>query len=197
MTLNRQQEILIDAVDTFGAIVQTAKALEELGELQTELSRLLVHCMTTNTAPEPTLIANIQSEIADVIIMCIQLQIINGDCSHIIEQKIERLEKLVKQKKEITMDFTNKYTEQLYDCLQNRMGITVARIADIIECEVTTYSGLQKIVFDTCNTKFTIGDIDYMDIDTVSFTTNTMICKDKNNNSYTFKSILGGLVYEG
>ncbi len=79
-----QQRICLRAVDHFGARHQIQKAIEEMGELITELSRL----QDNRTSKEL-----IRGELADVIIMAEQLRILYGpaDVDACIERKLEEL----------------------------------------------------------------------------------------------------------
>lgn len=79
-----EKYILNAAIDKFGKDSQISKAIEEMGELITDLARLQnSHAMNVN----------IISEIADVIIMMEQLKIIFGEDlveTH-VEHKLKRL----------------------------------------------------------------------------------------------------------
>ena len=74
------------AVDTFGSHKQMTKAIEEMAELQKELSKHLCEDLDNEDG--------IREEIADVLIMMEQLVYlfdINGKINEIKQQKIERL----------------------------------------------------------------------------------------------------------
>ena len=74
-------------VEHYGAKHQQEKAVEELSELITEISRY------NQNPDEPHLRANIIEELADVIVMCNQLMIIfdcTGEVEEIINYKINR-----------------------------------------------------------------------------------------------------------
>jgi NTP pyrophosphatase (non-canonical NTP hydrolase) len=79
-----QRRICLRAVDHFGARHQIQKAIEEMGELITELSRL----QDKRTDKD-----RIRGELADVMIMSEQLRIIFGtaDVDACIERKLEEL----------------------------------------------------------------------------------------------------------
>lgn len=81
------------AIEKFGEKKQVTKAVEELGELVVELSRWL----NAEAPADEHLLSHIREELADVCIMCDQLQLIFGDVSDWEMYKLERLErKLVK-----------------------------------------------------------------------------------------------------
>lgn len=81
------------AIEKFGEEKQIQKAIEEMGELIVELSRALI----ADGVRDEHLLANIREELADVEIMCDQMEIIFGDVSDWAMYKLERLErKLVK-----------------------------------------------------------------------------------------------------
>lgn len=74
-------------VDHYGAKHQQEKAVEELSELITEISRY------NQNPDEPHLRVNIIEELADVIVMCNQLMIIfdcTGEVEEVINYKINR-----------------------------------------------------------------------------------------------------------
>lgn len=73
----------------YGEEKQVTKAIEELGELSVELSRALI----AGGVKDEHLLANIREELADVCIMCDQLQLIFGDVSDWEMYKLERLER--------------------------------------------------------------------------------------------------------
>lgn len=77
------------AIDRFGAGKQVTKAVEEMGELIVELSRWQIEHQTE----DKHLLAQIREELADVCIMCDQLQLIFGDVSDWEMYKLERLER--------------------------------------------------------------------------------------------------------
>ena len=75
-------------IDKYGAEKQVTKAIEELGELTVELSRGLL-CGFEDQRQ----LSNLREELADVNIMCDQLQLIFGDVSDWEMHKLERLER--------------------------------------------------------------------------------------------------------
>lgn len=81
-----QKTTLVHAINHFGVDTQIDKALEEMGELITALSRRRL---------ERSHREDIIEEIADVIIMANQLRIIYGGdlVDNAIDQKLQRLEK--------------------------------------------------------------------------------------------------------
>lgn len=88
-----QMDLYERAIEKFGEEKQIKKAIEEMGELIVELSRALI----AGGVRDEHLLANIREELADVEIMCDQMEIIFGDVSDWAMYKLERLErKLVK-----------------------------------------------------------------------------------------------------
>ena len=75
-------------IDKYGVHHQAAKAIEELGELTVELSRGML-----SSFEDQRQLSNLREELADVNIMCDQLQLIFGDVSDWEMHKLERLEK--------------------------------------------------------------------------------------------------------
>ena len=86
MTQEREAAILEGAIATFGGDTQVAKAIEELGELITELGRDLVGLERMDA---------IREELADAFIMLNQLELIFGDVTEIEIAKLERLERMI------------------------------------------------------------------------------------------------------
>ena len=74
------------AIEKFGEEKQIKKAIEEMGELIVELSRALI----ADGVRDEHLLANIREELADVEIMCDQMEIIFGDVSDWAMYKLER-----------------------------------------------------------------------------------------------------------
>lgn len=91
--LNKGQEwqmgLYERAIEKFGEEKQIKKAIEEMGELIVELSRALI----ADGVRDEHLLANIREELADVEIMCDQMEIIFGDVSDWAMYKLERLER--------------------------------------------------------------------------------------------------------
>lgn len=90
-----KHETLNRALEIYGSRHQILKAIEEMSELQLELTRFLQRTSATffeNIEKDQT---SIKSEIADVAIMLYQLSIIFGqdDVDFWIERKMQRLEK--------------------------------------------------------------------------------------------------------
>lgn len=77
------------AISRWGDKAQVLKAIEELGELAVELSRWL----NSYDPADGHLLSHIREELADVCIMCDQLQLIFGDVSVWEMHKLERLER--------------------------------------------------------------------------------------------------------
>lgn len=79
-----QQKICLRAVDHYGVEHQKGKALEEMGELISELAR---------EQDRRTSIERIREELADVMILCEQLRMIYGgqEVDGWIDLKLERL----------------------------------------------------------------------------------------------------------
>ena len=77
------------AISTYGKEVQVTKAVEELSELSAELARYAL----CGGKPDEHLLAHIREELADVEIMCNQLELIFGDVSPWAMCKLERLER--------------------------------------------------------------------------------------------------------
>lgn len=98
--MTKQEALLIcaGAVDRFGERHQMIKAVEELGELQTALARLL-GTEAEIYSPEATykdyLYDNVQEEIADVEILLLQLRMIFDDGAVAMwrDRKLEDLKK--------------------------------------------------------------------------------------------------------
>jgi len=84
MTTEREAKILEGAVEKWGKVKQTVKAIEELGELQTELARAVLGQGDLD---------NILEEMADCYIMLNQLSLMYGDCTEEEIAKLERLER--------------------------------------------------------------------------------------------------------
>ena len=83
------KRICLRAVDHYGVEHQKRKAMEELGELLTEMAREQ-DGRTTND--------RIREELADVMIMCEQLRMIYGgkETDAWIDRKLERLWKMMR-----------------------------------------------------------------------------------------------------
>ena len=77
------------AIRTYGEGLQVTKAVEELSELSAELARYAL----CGGKPDEHLLAHIREELADVEIMCNQLELIFGDVSPWAMCKLERLER--------------------------------------------------------------------------------------------------------
>lgn len=77
------------AIRTYGEGAQVTKAVEELSELSAELARYAL----CGGKPDDHLLAHIREELADVEIMCNQLELIFGDVSPWAMCKLERLER--------------------------------------------------------------------------------------------------------
>lgn len=91
------EEILQDAIDTYGRNSQINIAMEELAELIQALSKFNRDNSDWNT------VDNISEEMADVIIMLSQLEIIFGNSEDIntyIDSKLKRLYNRIKNVKE-------------------------------------------------------------------------------------------------
>ena len=89
MTAEREMRILERAIEKFGTPAQVLKAIEELGELATELARDLNGLGSIDALRE---------ELADAFIMLNQLEMIYGDVSDVEIRKLERLERMVEDK---------------------------------------------------------------------------------------------------
>lgn len=81
------EEILLKAINTYGKVTQCIVAMEELSELQKEISKALRGKSNSD---------NLAEEIADVTIMIMQLQLIFGikdeEVCEQISYKVKRLE---------------------------------------------------------------------------------------------------------
>lgn len=88
MTPEREAAILEGAIETFGTAAQILKAIEELGELTVELARAMNNLTSTDA---------IREELADVYIVLNQLQLIYGDVTEIEIDKLERLERMIRE----------------------------------------------------------------------------------------------------
>lgn len=75
------------AIEKYGEEAQIKKAVEELGELIVELAKAL------NGSKDEHQLGHLREELADVCIMCDQLQLIFGDVSDWEMYKLERLER--------------------------------------------------------------------------------------------------------
>ncbi|MFW6030798.1 MAG: hypothetical protein ACOCRO_11195 [Halanaerobiales bacterium] len=81
------------AVDTFGKLHQLIKSMEELGELQSAISRFLLHhCYARPDAEK--LIDNLNEELADVIIMTEQIKRFILDETKVERYELEKLDRL-------------------------------------------------------------------------------------------------------
>ena len=85
-----QLEVLVKAIDTFGIDHQSDIAIEEMSEL---IKAIIKH-RRYRTAET---LDNLKEEIADVQIMAWQLQLMYGNVDDIIQSKIERLDKRIKE----------------------------------------------------------------------------------------------------
>ena len=92
MTLVREADILEGAIKKFGIRPQVIVAIEELAELQKELTKYLRAGYVSEVHKD---YSNILEEMADVSIMLNQLELIFGDPIEEEIAKLERLEGLV------------------------------------------------------------------------------------------------------
>lgn len=79
------------AIAKWGKRPQVVKAMEELAELGAELARAVI----ADEGPDDHMLSRIREELADVCIMCDQLQLIFGDVSDWETYKLERLERML------------------------------------------------------------------------------------------------------
>lgn len=83
-----QRQLYERAIARYGEEKQIIKAIEELGELSVELARALL-----NKRQDEKQLSDLREELADVCIMCDQLQLIFDDVSDWELFKLERLER--------------------------------------------------------------------------------------------------------
>ena len=85
-------DILSQAVATYGAPAQIDMAVEEAAELIHALCKFKRHASEDK-------IRDVLEEVADMRIMLDQMALVFGSCSHIEEQKIERLKRRLENAK--------------------------------------------------------------------------------------------------
>jgi NTP pyrophosphatase (non-canonical NTP hydrolase) len=93
MDAKTQADIIAAAVEHFGHIHQMIKTVEEAGELQRAIARLIQYNLETREPEPPELIENLIEETADVGIMIKQLTYILGVdvVTEAEEKKLRRL----------------------------------------------------------------------------------------------------------
>lgn len=94
-------ELCAAAIKRFGAASQILKAIEELSELQRALVRYMAWTehKEGGMLVEDALVANIHEELADVLIMGVQLEKIFGHNADVMDAKLEHLRELVEMEK--------------------------------------------------------------------------------------------------
>ena len=94
---SHNDKICLNAIEKFGEQKQLDIAIEELSEL----IKAILKTKRGNKDNEAKLIEDVASELADVQIVCFQVQYIfgikNNTISEIINSKIDRLEKLINE----------------------------------------------------------------------------------------------------
>ncbi|MCL1950458.1 MAG: hypothetical protein FWF59_12070 [Turicibacter sp.] len=84
-------DVLPRAICKYGKEKQTIQTIEELAELQKELTKLLIHGKTEG----------LLEELVDVYIMCRQIEMIydidEGDFEDMLFEKLKRLDKRIKE----------------------------------------------------------------------------------------------------
>lgn len=78
MDAKTQADIISTAVEHYGHIHQMLKAVEEMGELQRAIARVIEHNLETKDPEPPELIENLIEETADAWIMIKQMTLILG-----------------------------------------------------------------------------------------------------------------------
>lgn len=78
MNAKTQADIIAAAVEHYGHIHQMLKTVEETGELQRAIARLIEYNLETKDPEPPELIENLIEETADVWIMVKQMTLILG-----------------------------------------------------------------------------------------------------------------------
>lgn len=93
MNTKTKANIITTAVEHYGHIHQMLKAVEEMGELQRAIVRVIEHNLETKDPEPPELIENLIEETADVWIMVKQLTFILGVdlVTEAEEKKLRRL----------------------------------------------------------------------------------------------------------
>lgn len=95
---DKQKSVCVIAVSHYGEQHQVVKAVEELSELQKELSKFVGYCMdgafVNNVELKQRMLARITDEMADVNIVMEQLKMIFGNgvsVEQVVERKLLRL----------------------------------------------------------------------------------------------------------
>lgn len=95
MTAEREGRILEGAIRKWGTAKQVDVAIEEMCELIQAIMKLRRKDSIKKTSPDIPERQHILEELADVIIMTKQLELIYGDVTEWEIQKLERLERMV------------------------------------------------------------------------------------------------------
>jgi hypothetical protein len=102
VTITNEDEILSSAIAHFGENAQIIKSIEEMSELSTELSRYLNRDLDPYAAGLVFVERKVIEELADVMIMCKQLQMIFEGHSPLADsvdrwkaKKLQRLDDMV------------------------------------------------------------------------------------------------------
>ena len=96
MDAKTQADIIAAAVKKYGHIHQMMKAVEEMGELQRAIARMIEHNLETKDPEPPELIENLIEETADVWIMVNQMACIM-DTGAVKKAKGEKLRRLAER----------------------------------------------------------------------------------------------------
>lgn len=85
--------ILASAIDKYGVQAQVMMAIEEMAELTKALCKLP---RSTGGDDTKARIGHVREELADVQIMIDQMKLIYGDTEEIEQEKLDRLEKMIR-----------------------------------------------------------------------------------------------------
>ena len=96
MDTKTQADIITAAVEKYGHIHQMMKAMEEMGELERAIARMIEHNLETKDPEPPELIENLIEETADVWIMVKQLTFILG-VDLVTEAEAQKLRRLAER----------------------------------------------------------------------------------------------------
>ena len=96
MNTKTKADIITAAVNHYGHIHQMLKAVEEMGELQRAIARVIEHNLETKDPVPPELIENLIEETADVWVMVNQLSSILGAMA-VMEAEEKKLRRLAER----------------------------------------------------------------------------------------------------
>lgn len=198
MTDKEKSALIVKAIQHFGAYNQILKSIEEFSELSASLARYACALDEQLNLPREQYLVDALGEMADAQIMLVQLSIILGDTTPMVEQKLERLKNTIESDETMTLDFTIENMEQFREFAQTGLGCVISKnSSSSLIAEITVNTKLTTIVFD-----FGTGNIvvDSEEIPVTSFQASKGVVVFENADSkmtYRVTSILGGLLYEG